>query len=267
MTFDVNVGHFIYHRIDLQNINANLRTTQNHYIHVDTFTMDAAGGNFKMSGYFNGSDPKHIYIQPDLVAKNVDIDKLLFKFENFGQDHLVSENLKGTVSSRIKGKVRIYPDFVPDLDQSEIHMDVEVLNGKLQNYDPISMLSDYMGDKNLKNIKFDTLRNHLDITNGRITIPNMTIESTLGHMELSGTQDSDHNIEYYVRIPWKTVKQAARYKLFANKKNNGEAGDIEDEERIELDPNKKVRYLNIKLHGNIDDFKVSLEKAKKSKKE
>ena len=267
MTFGVNVGHFIYHRIDLQNINANFRTTQNHYIHVDTFAMDAAGGNFKMSGYFNGSDPKHIYMKPDLVAENVDIDKLLFKFENFRQDHLVSENLKGTVSSRIKGKIRIYPDFVPDLDQSEIHMDVEVLNGKLQNYNPISMLSDYMGDKNLKNIKFDTLRNHLDITNGRITIPNMTIESTLGHMELSGTQDSDHNIEYYVRIPWKTVKQAARYKLFANKKNNGEAGDIEDDEIIELDPNKKVRYLNIKLHGNIDDFKVSLEKAKKSKKE
>jgi hypothetical protein len=129
------------------------------------------------------------------------------------------------------------------------------------------MLSDYMGDKNLKNIKFDTLRNHLDITSGRITIPNMTIESTLGHMELSGTQDSDHNIEYYVRIPWKTVKQAARYKLFANKKNNSEAADIEDEEIIELDPNKKVRYLNIKLHGNIDDFKVSLEKVKKRKKE
>ncbi|WP_044397916.1 AsmA-like C-terminal region-containing protein [Lacinutrix sp. Hel_I_90] len=267
MKFDVTVGHFIYHRIDLQNINANLRTTQNHYIHVDTFSMNAAGGNFKMSGYFNGSDPKHIYMKPDLVAEHVDIDKLLFKFENFGQDYLVSENLKGTVSSRINGKIRVYPDFVPDLDQSEIHMDVEVLNGKLQNYDPISMLSDYMGDKNLKNIKFDTLRNHLDITNGRITIPNMTIESTLGHLELSGTQDSDHNIEYYLRIPWKTVKKAARYKLFANKNNNGNEAEIEDDEIIERDPNKKVRYLNIKLHGNVDDFKVSMEKAKKPEKE
>lgn len=265
MKFDVNINHFIYKRIDLQHINANLRTTQNHYIYVDTLTMNAAGGHFKMSGYFNGSDPKHIYLKPNLVAENVDIDQLLFKFENFGQDYFVSDNLEGRVSTRINGKIRVYPDFVPDLDQSEIHMDVEVLNGKLQNYDPISMLSSYMGDKNLKNIKFDTLRNHLDITNGRITIPNMTIESTLGHMELSGTQDSDHNIEYYLRIPWKTVKQAARYKLFSNKKYNGqEAGE---DEIIELDPNKKVRYLNIKLHGNIDDFDVTMEKAKKGEKE
>jgi len=240
-----------------------LRTTQNHYIYVDTLTMDAAGGNFKMSGYFNGSNPKQIYMKPNLVAENVDIDKFLFKFENFGQDHLISDNLKGRVSTKIDGKIRIYPDLVPDLDQSEIHMDIEVLNGSLENYEPMNMLSDYMGDKNLKKIRFDTLQNHLDITNGQITIPNMTIASTLGHMELSGTQDINHNIEYFLRIPWKTVKQAARYKLFGNKKNSGEV--TEDEEIIELDPNKKVRYLNLKIHGNIDDYKVSLRKAKKHK--
>ena len=266
MKIDVDIDFFMYHRIILEKIKANMRTTQNHYIYVDTLTMNAAGGNFKMSGYFNGSDPKHIYMKPDLVAKNVDIDKFLFKFENFGQDHLVSDNLKGQVSTRISGKIRVYPDLVPDLDQSEIHMDVEILDGKLQNYEPITMLSDYMGDKNLKNIKFDTLQNHLDITKGKITIPNMTIESTLGHIELSGTQDINHNIEYYIRIPWKTLKQAAKYKLFAKKNKTEEAAaEIEEDEIIEIDPDKKIRYLNLKLHGNIDDFKVSMEKAKKRK--
>ncbi len=265
MQFNLNVEHFIYHHIDLQHINANLRTTQNHYIYIDTLTMNAAGGKFKMSGYFNGSNPKHIYLTPDLITENVNIDKLLFKFENFGQDQVLSESLHGLISSRINGKIRVYPDLVPDLDQSEIHMDVEVLNGKLENYEPMIMLSDYMGDKNLKKIRFDTLQNHLDITNGQITIPNMTIASTLGHMELSGTQDTDHNIEYFLRIPWKTVKKAARYKLFSSKKNKG--NEVEDEEIIKLDPNKKLRYLNLKIHGNIDDYEISMGKEKKSKNE
>jgi len=261
MKFHVDVDHFMYHRIDLQDIKAHLRTTQNHYIHVDKLNLNAAGGHFKMTGYFNGSDSKHIYMKPNIEATNIDIDKFLFKFENFGQDHLVSDNLKGRVSTTINGKIRVYPDLVPDLDQSEIHMDVKVFNGKLQNYKPMDMLSDYMGDKNLKNIKFDTLQNSLDIVKGRITIPNMTIESTLGHMELSGTQDLDNNIEYYLRIPWKLVKQAAKYKLFANKKNKGNT--VEEDEIVELDPNKKVKYLNIKLHGTTDDFNVSMKKAKK----
>ncbi len=260
MKFNVDIDYFMYHRIILEQIKADLRTTPDHYIYVDTLTMNAAGGRFNMSGYFNGSDPKHIYMMPTIVAENIDLDTFLFKFENFGQDHLVSDNLKGRVSTTIDGKIRIYPDLVPDLDQSEVHMDVKVFQGKLQNDGPMTLLSDYMGDKNLKNVQFDTLINHIDITNGKITIPTMTIESTLGHMELSGNQDMDHHFEYFLRIPWKTVKQAARYKLFANKNTN----EIEAEEEIvEQDPNEKIRYLNVKLHGTTDDFKVSLGKAKK----
>ncbi len=261
MQFKVDIAHFIYHRIDLQNIIADLRTTPNHYIYIDTLNMDAAGGNIRLNGYFNGSDPKHIYMQPDLVMNNVDLDKLLFKFENFGQDHLVSENLQGKLTSRIRGKIRVYPDMVPDLDQSTLEMDVKVLNGRLKNYDPMLALSDYMGDKNLQNIRFDTLQNNLAIQKGKINIPAMRIESTLGHIELSGTHDNNQNIDYYLRIPWKTVRKAAWQKLFGSKKDSIST-EQQEEEIVEVDPNKKIKYLNLKIKGNIDDYKVSLGKKK-----
>ena len=262
MRFELDVAHFMYHRIDLQKIKADLRITPNHYIYVDTLHMNAAGGNIQLSGYFNGSDPKHIYLQPDLVLNNVDLDKLLFKFENFGQDHLVSENLQGKLTSRITGKIRVYPDLVPDLDQSTIEMDVKVLNGRLKNYDPMLALSDYMGNKNLQNIRFDTLQNSLDIKQGKINIPSMTIESTLGHIELSGTHDKNQNIDYYLRIPWKTVRKAAWKKLFGRKKDTITNEEQEDE-IVEIDPNKRIRYLNVKVKGNINDYKISLGKKKK----
>ena len=78
MRFKADIAHIIYHRIDLQNIKADLRTTPDHYLYVDTLTMDVAGGNIRLNGYFNGSDPKHIYMQPDLVLTNVDLEKLPF---------------------------------------------------------------------------------------------------------------------------------------------------------------------------------------------
>ncbi len=264
MTFDVDVGHFIYHRIDLQNIHARLKTTHNHYIYVDTLRMNAAGGKFLMSGYFNGSDPKHIYLKPNLKVVKADLDRLMFKFENFGQDELVSENLHGKLSAHITGNIRVYPDMVPDLDQSEIHMDVELLNGRLDNYEPVLMVSDYMGDKDLSSVRFDTLKNHMDITNGIITIPNMTIESTLGHYELSGTQSMTEEIDYYIRIPWSVIKQGARYKLFGSKKTKD--GEVGDDEIIEKDPNRKTRYLNLRITGTMDDYKIKLSKKKDKKK-
>ena len=262
MQFKADIGHFIYHRLDLQNIKAALKTTSDHYLHIDTLSMDAAGGKVRLSGYFNGSDPKHIYMQPNLVMDNVDLGKLLFKFENFGQDHLVSENLQGKLTSTISGKIRVYPDMVPDLDQSSIEMDVKVLEGSLKNYDPMLALSDYMGDKNLRNIRFDTLQNKLAIDQGKIRIPQMTIESTLGHMELSGSHDSDQNIDYYLRIPWKTVRKAAWQKLFGGKKDT-----VVDQEQVdsivEADPKGKTKFLNLKIQGTIDDYKISLSKKRK----
>ncbi|MFD0962500.1 AsmA-like C-terminal region-containing protein [Pseudofulvibacter geojedonensis] len=261
MKFNVSITHFIHHRIDLQNIVANLRTTPNHYVYIDTLSMNAAGGKINLSGYFNGSDAKNIYMKPDLVAENVDLDKLLFKFENFGQDHLVSENLEGKLSTRLKGTIRVYPDLVPDLNQSDIQMDVKVLNGKLKNYDPMLALSDYMGDKNLRNIRFDTLQNHLDVQKGKIIIPKMAIESTLGHIEISGTHDTDQQIDYYIRIPWKTVRKAAKHKLFGSKKDSV---DVNQEDKIvEVDTSKKIRYLNLKVKGSVEDYKISLGKDKK----
>lgn len=262
MRFKADIGHFIYHKIDLQNIRANLRTTPDHYIYIDTLNMDAAGGNIRLSGYFNGSDPEHIYFSPNLEMNNVDLDKLLFKFENFGQDHLVSENLQGKLTTRLTGKIRVYPDMVPDIDQSTIEMDVKVLNGRLKNYDPMLALSDYIGDKNLKNIRFDTLQNSLDIDKGKISIPTMTIESTLGHLELSGTHDSDQNIDYQVRIPWKSVRKAAWKKLFGSK-NDTIINPEQEDEIVEVDPNRKTKYLNLKIIGRIDDYNVSLGKKKK----
>ncbi|MDC7998046.1 AsmA family protein [Gilvibacter sediminis] len=261
MRFKADIGHFIYHKIDLQNITAELKTTPDHYIYVDTLNMDAAGGNIRLSGYFNGSDPDHIYMQPNLVMDNVELDKLLFKFENFGQDYLVSENLKGRLSSTISGNIRVYPDMVADLDQSEIDMEVEVLNGQLKDFDPMLALSDYMGDKNLRNIRFDTLQNSLSVNRGTISIPNMTIESTLGHMELSGTHDSDQNIDYSLRIPWKTVRKAAWQKIFGSRRDS-DSDPAKEDEIVEVDPKRKTKFLSVQIVGNIEQYEVSLGKKK-----
>ena len=44
-----------------------------------------------------------------------------------------------------------------------------------------------------------------------------------------------------------------------------EGGLTGDDKIIELDPNKKVRYLNLKIHGNMEYFKLGVGKAKQRK--
>lgn len=261
MTFDIEIKHLNYHRYLLENIETKFHTTPDHYINFDFLRMDAAGGSFEIEGYFNGSDPNMIYFSPQMTVHHVDLDKLLFKFENFGQDHLVSENLHGEFSGTITGKIHMHNDLVPKIDDSEIHMDIHVLDGRLEHFAMLDVMADYFKDKNLTSVRFDTLDNHIDLTNGVLTIPSMDINSSLGFMHFEGTQDTDLNFEYYLRIPWKLVTQAAASKLFGKKP---EEVDPEQEDAIQYaDSDKKTRYVNVKVKGNMEDYDISLGKKRR----
>ncbi|MEM7037193.1 MAG: AsmA-like C-terminal region-containing protein [Bacteroidota bacterium] len=272
MTFDVDIRDLNYHKYLIKNFVTKLRTERDHHIRIDRLELDAAGGHWDIVGSFDGRDRNKIFLDPTIKITNVNLDKLLFKFDNFGQDHLVSENLHGDLSGTITGHIHVHPDLVPKLDDSEIHLDVEVLNGRLENYGPIMAMAEFFGDKNLAAVRFDSLRNQIDIKGGYINIPNMTLNTTLGHMDFSGSQKmgGSMDMEYYIRVPLKMVTGIAKQKLFG-KKNKKEAEDAadaasEEDEIVYKDNNKKTRYLSINIKGDMDNYKFGLGKDKRNKK-
>lgn len=259
MTFDLNVKHLNYHRYLVHNFKGKLRSTQNHYLYIDTLLFDAVDGKIAMTGYFNGSNKDKIYFSPKLKIENINLDKLLFKFENFGQDHLVSENVHGKFSGFISGNIRMHRDLVPIINESEVHIDAKVLDGKLENYAPLKSLSDYFSDKNVSKILFDTLQNHIDLNKGVMSFPMMTINSSLGFIDISGKHDLNGPMEYYFRIPMKLVTAVAKNKLFGPSKSKEPETDQEDEIQYK-DETKKIKYINLKISGTSDNAKITLGK-------
>lgn len=140
-------------------------------------------------------------------------------------------------------------------------LDLSVYNGVIIGYAPLLALEDYFKDKNLHRIAFDTLQNTISIDNGMMTIPGMAINTSLGFMLLEGTQDMDLNMNYLVRVPFKMVTQAASQKLFKKKKE--EIDPEKEDDIIAYDPEKKTTFINIRLTGNPDEYKVSIERKKK----
>jgi len=265
---DMNIQFYIkqlnYHRYSINDFITNARIQKNHFLYVDTLSLSAAGGRVGLAGYFNGADKSKIYFSPELTFDNLDLDKLLFKFENFGQDHLVSENIRGKISGTVTGKIRMHADMIPIVDDSEIHIDLNVIDGRLDNYPAFEALSDFFRDKNLKKVRFDTLRNHIDLAKGVISIPNMVINSSLGFIEVSGKQNTDMTMEYYLRVPLKLVTQTGMQKLFTQKTEV----DAETEDAIQYkDESKRTRYLNLKVTGTPDNYKIGLGKDKTSDKQ
>lgn len=263
LTFALDIGKMHYHKHLLQNINADLRIQKDHFLYVDTLNFEISGGDMFISGYFNGTNPDDIYFYPSIKANNINLEDVLYRFDNFGQQYIVSQNLSGLFSGNIHGNIHMHADMMPQVEGSEIFLDFQIINGSLKNYKPMESLSDYFRNKNLAHIRFDTLSNYLEIRNGAIHIPNMTINSSLGYIDISGTQSLDSHMEYYFKVPMKLVTNAAWQKLFGNKKNVADSTHIDAIQYKNQD--RKYWYVNIKMEGTPDNYNITLGKKQKEK--
>lgn len=257
--FDIAELH--YHKVKIKNLKGRMRLKENHYLYVDTLRLDVAGGQIYLDGYFNGSDPKKIYFSPNMRFSNLDIDKLMIKFDNFGQDEMLNRNLHGLISGSLTGKLRLFPDLVPIIQDSEFEIDLMVKSGELVDFKPMLALSRFFSDKNLSRVRFDTLENKLTLKNGVLTIPNMNINSSLGFIEISGRQSLNADMDYLVRIPWQLVTDVGTKLLFGGKKREEIDPDREDA-IVYRNQDKRVRFVNVRIAGNSDDLKISLGKEK-----
>lgn len=261
MRFEAEIGRLNYHTYWLENVHGEMKTTADHYLYVDTLHFNLAEGSLGMNGYFNGSDPTHIYFNSTMKAENLDIDKLMVKFDNFGQDVMINENLHGKVSGTISSNFLVHPDLTPIIEKSSAHMDLTVTQGSLVNFSPLEAVSSYFKDRNLRMVKFDTLQNTIDLKDGILNIPAMNINSSLGFIELSGSQTLDLKMDYFIRIPLGLVTQVGFRSLFSGK--DKEEVDPEQEDAIVYrDQNRKIRFVNLNISGDPDNYKVSLGKDK-----
>ena len=163
MRFEVDIKELNYHKYKIKNVVAKMHSTVKHYLHIDQMDLDIVDGHLRGKGYFDGSNPKKIYLNPDFQFKRLDLGKLMLKFDNFGQDQLVSNNLTGLISGQLTGKIRMHTDMVPMLNESVIKLNFEVLNGAIMNYAPFLALEDFFKDKNLHRVVFYTQQKTINL--------------------------------------------------------------------------------------------------------
>ncbi len=267
MHMRAQVDLLTYHQYKIQNLEAVVRMNADRYLHIDTCYMNVAGGDFDINGYFDARDSTDIYFLPDIYVENLDIDRFLVKFDNFGQDYVVSDNLHGTINGDITGKLHIHKDLTPMLDKSDFTIDVQVIQGSLENYKPMEYLEDFFKNKNLRKVRFDTLENTLELKNNVLNIPVMTINSSIGFIELWGTQNLGGNMELdlFVKVPLKLVTRAVFQKLFKRKQ---EEIDPNREDAIEYqDEDKKIAYVNVNLLADANSYQVKLRRDKDLRRE
>ncbi len=261
MKFELTIGELNYHGQTITNVKAKIRTRKDHFLYMDDLNLEVAKGKISGKAYFDGSNPKKIYLSPKLNFEKIDLTKLLLKFDNFGTDVLLSDNLKGQLTGSIHGKIRVHSDMVPIVSESDLQLDIQVVNGLIINFAPMHALENYFKDKNLNRIAFDTLKNSFHLKNGNLVVPSMVINSSLGFIIIEGTQDSQLNMNYLVKFPFKMVTEVASQRLF--KRKNEEIDPEREDEIVQYDPKLRTRFVHIRIVGQPDNVRINIEKLRK----
>ena len=255
VSLSLDVKKMQFRKFKAQDISGKL-LIRNKEIIVKNGSFSSMDGHTTIEGRIDGNNPAKLVLTCDADIQKVDISKLFYEFGDFGQDNITYRKLKGKVTAKVfyessfSNTLKIYPESVNTIG------DITIENGELINYTPLFKLGRYLRNKNLKHIKFSTLKNQIAIRNRVIYIPEMEIKSSTLDISLNGTHTFDNKIDYHI---WVLLSE-----ILSQKKREDIESDIEG--IIIEDDNLGRTSLPIKMTGNASDPKITYDtKAVRSK--
>jgi len=221
---------------------------KNQYLSVDNLQMQAFGGNTTLRGTARMITDSTMLITCQSVLSKIQLQRLFYECDNFGQKSIIDENIGGKLDASIKLSVEFNQQLVARLSTLQVIADLTIHEGEIKNLTSLESLSKFIRVEELKHIRFATLTNQIIIENETIRMPEMNILSSAININLSGTHTFDNIIDYRFNVLLKDLL-AQKFKRNRNQEEFGEI--IEDE-------NSGAR-LYLKMTGPANDPKVSYD--------
>src|SRR5690554_566566 len=212
-----------------------------------SLTFQTLDGNAS-GDFFIRENAKNLNCYAQLSVQKIDIKKLFYSFDNFGQNTLMSDNIAGVATADIEYSSLWSKNLISDLKSLKVSSDLLIENGLLKNYKPLEKLSSYIALDELKEIKFNNLKNQILIKDETIIIPNFDVNSSALNIGIQGKHYFNNDIDYSFTL---LLNEILGKKVRKPKSN--EFGYIED------DGLGRTKIF-VKMTGTIDNPKFSYDK-------
>jgi hypothetical protein len=235
---------FKYDKVFLEDISAKFNLTDSVYI-IDQFKTNAFDGSTNSSLRYSLNKNNRQIINVKNHFENMDIHKLLYAFDNFGYDSLISyENITGIFSADLNSRLVFEADTLVSNDMRVLG-NFKLKNGKLINYEPAMEVSKFTGIKELDNIEMKTLECNIFMFKNKIYVPITNIVSSSMDLSTFGMQSMGEDYEYHIQMKLSEILKGKSQKLFERQNSSGD-------EVSENDMDKNTIKL---IYGYIDGKK------------
>ena len=256
--FSVNIGELTYYGSVVKNLSGILNLQDHNIIKLNKVKLESGDyGSFEFEGTFDASSHQEALLTSSIKISKVDLSKLNLTYTEDGKEVKLGDHLEGVFYGGINATVPILQDFSIDLNRLSGTINAVVMNGALVNYAPLQEMSKYFKNKNLNHVYFADLMNTMIFENGKMQLPYMTINTTLGTILLMGTITTDEEMELDVQVPVKLVAGAVLNSIFAANKGDDDKADV-------ISTGPKGKYINLHIYGDSEEYFFKIGKKNRS---
>ena len=202
----VKAAAFKRGNLHASNLEAFVRFEPKHWELVK-ISLNLAGGTILSSGKVlhaaNNTHNAFFKIKVD----NTDVSKLLFAFDNFGQEAVTHRELSGRFSTvaSLQAGINALGHIIPASIIGDV--DFSLQQGALQNYDPLNRLKSFVfKNRDLRYVRFAELKDKFGIAGEKIFVNRMEIQSSAFRLFLEGQYGlSKKNTDLLIQVPFSNL--------------------------------------------------------------
>lgn len=183
---------------------ANVRELKGSVVsHDDAFDFDLAGqlceGSVETKGSITGVNHRPVSNATWKVT-GIEMQQLLESFSNFDQTFITSENLKGKANIWAESTIPFDEKWNMLTEKVLVRSAIDIKDGQLKGMKTLEDFATYVHINDLRDIRFNQIRNYMKIENGTVYLPVMFIQSSALNMSISGEHTFDQDILYYLKL-------------------------------------------------------------------
>ncbi len=241
---DIDVKEILYKKILMNQFRGSLSFDQP-YMKADNISFRIAGGEITLNSQLNFESESKIITTLRSNLKTINIDSLLYMFDDFGQTFITHKNLKGEFSGTVETAFNWDSKGVINTKSLVASIDGSIIKGELNDFEPMQNLARFIDAKELAHIQFSEIKNKVFIENEKIALPEMQILSNVSDISIAGTHTFDNEMDYKLSVPLKNIKKPKIDKDAA-------FGAIEKD-------SKKGSTLFLTITGTADNYKIGYD--------
>lgn len=244
LLLDASIQHFIFGKFEASRIEGNFELKKQRAM-VSDMKLETMGGEAVINAFADATG-KNLDVTLDTRVKNIDVKKLFYQMNNFGQSTLEDKNINGNLTAQIDFSGSWDKKLEPLYNTIVATSDFTIEQGELIDFSPLQSLARFVDLQELKRIKFSTLNSTIEIKKGTIYIPQTTIKNSVLNIDFNGTHTFNNDIDYHIRLLISDL-------LSKKRKADDEFGPVEN------DPDNR-RSAFILMTGNLDNPVIKYDK-------